>query len=163
MKINSNFRNIKNLYLMINLIQIPYFIWPCPIFTERGPKFEGARQRQNIPLKNYEVIRVCPEVMGGLTIPRSPSEKKGERVINSENIDVTKEFEIGASKTLEIALKNNVKIAILKKNSPSCGCGKIYNGTFTHTITNGDGITTTLLKKHGIITLNEDNYKDYNW
>ena len=114
-------------------------------------------------LKNYEVIRVCPEVMGGLTIPRSPSEKKGERVINSENIDVTKEFEIGASKTLEIALKNNVKIAILKKNSPSCGCGKIYDGTFTHTITNGDGITTTLLKKHGIITLNEDNYKDYNW
>ena len=112
-------------------------------------------------LKDYEVITVCPEVMGGLPIPRVPSEIKDEKVINERNIDVTSEFILGAKKTLEIAKANNIKVAILKKNSPSCGYGTIYDGTFTHTKINGDGITSKLLKENGIIILNEDNYKEY--
>ena len=112
-------------------------------------------------LDNFEVIKVCPEVMGGLLIPRSPSEINGNKVINNENSDVTNEFILGARKTLEIAKNNNIKVAILKKNSPSCGSGTIYDGTFTHTKITGDGITTRLLKENGIMVLNEDNYKDY--
>lgn len=112
-------------------------------------------------LKDYEIIKVCPEILGGLSIPRIPSEIRNNRVINKKNIDVTKEFKLGAEKTLEIAKKENVKVAILKKNSPSCGSGTIYDGTFTHTKINDDGITSKLLKENNIVILNEDNYKEY--
>ena len=112
-------------------------------------------------LKNYEVIKVCPECLGGLTVPRLPSEILHDKVINEEGTDVTKEFNEGAQKTLELAQREDIKIAILKRNSPSCGEGSIYDGTFTHTVTKGDGITTKLLKENGIIVLNEKNYKEY--
>ena len=112
-------------------------------------------------LKKYEIIKVCPEVMGGLMIPRIPSEIKDDIVINECEVDVTKEYQLGAMKTLKIAKENNIKVAILKKNSPSCGCGKIYDGTFTHTLIDGDGVTAKLLKENGIVVLNEDNYEEY--
>ena len=111
-------------------------------------------------LKNHEVIKVCPEVLGGLSIPRIPSEIRNNKVINKDNIDVTKEFILGAEKTLEIVKENNIKLAILKKNSPSCGSGTIYDGTFTHTKISGDGITAKLLKENGIKIFNEDNYME---
>jgi uncharacterized protein YbbK (DUF523 family) len=114
-------------------------------------------------LKDYEIIKVCPEVMGGLNIPRSPAEIKDDKVINQDGVDVTKEFYEGAFKTLQIALDNDIKFAILKKNSPSCGYGQIYDGTFSHTLTKGDGITSMLLRKYGVIVLNEDNYREYKW
>ena len=114
-------------------------------------------------LKNYAVIRVCPEIMGGLSVPRSPSEIKNGKVINQDKVDVTKEFNLGAQKTLEIALQNDIKVAILKANSPSCGYNCIYDGTFSHTLKKGNGVTAELLKKHGVIVLNEDNYKEYEW
>lgn len=114
-------------------------------------------------LKNHEVIKVCPEVAGGLSIPRNAAEIKDGKVISVDNGDVTKEFIEGAKKTLEMALQNNIKIAILKKNSPSCGYGSIYDGTFSHTIIEGYGVTAKLLRKHGIVILNEENYKEYKW
>ena len=130
-------------------------------------KYDGTNNKNDELiefLKYYEVIKVCPECFGGLPIPRSPAEINNEKVINKERIDVTNEFRLGANKTLEIAKKNGIKIAILKKNSPSCGSNKIYDGTFTHTLIDGDGITARLLKENGIIVLNEDNYKEYkNW
>lgn len=112
-------------------------------------------------LKDYEVIKVCPEVMGGLAIPRVPSEIKNGKVINQEGVDVTHKYQLGALKTLEIAKDNNIKIAILKSNSPSCGSGKIYDGTFSKTLISGDGVTTKLLKENKIIVLNEENFIDY--
>ena len=112
-------------------------------------------------LENYEVISVCPEVMGGLNTPRVSSEIVNNKVITKEGMDVTNAFTLGASKTLEIAKENDIKVAILKKNSPSCGNNTIYDGTFTHTIISGDGITAKLLKENDIIVLDEDNYKEY--
>ena len=112
-------------------------------------------------LKDYEVIKVCPECLGGLTTPRIPAEILHDKVINEEGTDVTKEYNEGALKTLEIAKENDIKVAILKRNSPSCGFHAIYDGTFTHTITNGDGITAKLLNEKGIKVLNENNYKEY--
>lgn len=111
-------------------------------------------------LKDYEIIKVCPEVFGNLKIPRVPAEIVGNRVINMEGIDVTNEYLLGAEKALRIAKDNNVKIAILKKNSPSCGSSKVYDGTFSHTLIEGDGITAKILKDNGIIVYNEDNYND---
>lgn len=97
-----------------------------------------------------EFIPVCSEVLGGLPIPRIPSEIVGDKVINEINLDVTNHFLEGAEKVLQIAKDNNVKYAIFKERSPSCGVHQIYNGKFERTATEGKGITTRLLEKNGI-------------
>ena len=112
--------------------------------------------------EKYNLIEICPEVMGGLSIPRIPCEIIENKVINKEGIDCTEQYSIGAKLSLEIAKKNNCKYAILKENSPSCGFGTIYDGTFTSTKKKGNGITANLLYKNGIVVLNENNfYKEF--
>ncbi len=74
--------------------------------------------------------------------------------------DYTEVFMLGAQKTLEIAQKNGIRTAILRSKSPSCGCGKIFDGTFSETLIDGDGVTTTLLKEHGIQCMNEKEFLD---
>lgn len=106
--------------------------------------------------EKYNIITICPEVDGGLTTPRIPSEIVGNKVINKAGLDVTKEYLKGASIALEKSLSNNVKFAVLKAKSPSCGCGLIYDGTFTHNLINGDGVTTKLLKEHNIQVYTEE-------
>ncbi len=101
-------------------------------------------------LKDYEIIPICPEIMGGLPTPRLAAEAKGNRVINTEGQDVTRNFQKGAEETLFLAKKYDVKKALLKARSPSCGNGKVYDGTFTKTLIDGDGITTKILKENGI-------------
>ena len=107
-------------------------------------------------LKDYEIVLICPEVMGGLPTPRVPSEIKDGRVVNKDGKDVTDFFVTGAEETLFLAKKYNIKKALLKTKSPSCGNGKIYDGTFTDTLTKGDGITAKLLKSKGIEVYSED-------
>ena len=107
-------------------------------------------------VKNREAIPVCPEQLGGLEIPRVPSEIKGDRVISKEGRDVTAQFEKGAEESLKIALSNNCKEAILKSKSPSCGCGKVYDGTFSGKLIEGDGIFTRLLKKNNFRVITEE-------
>lgn len=105
--------------------------------------------------EKYELIVCCPEVDGGLSIPRNPSEIKGNKVISSMGVDVTKEFNIGAKKALELVKKYNIKKALLKEGSPSCGTNYIYDGTFTGTKINGLGVTAKLLKENGVLLFNE--------
>lgn len=106
--------------------------------------------------EKYNLIAICPEVDGGLPIPRIPSEIVNDKVINEAGIDVTNEYNLGAKKALDKALENNVKKAILKAKSPSCGCGYIYDGSFTHTLIKGDGVTTKLFKENNIKVLTEE-------
>ena len=101
-------------------------------------------------LKDYDCIPICPEIFGGLPTPRSASEIKNNRVINKEGKDVTENFLRGAEETLKLAKKYNIKKALLKAKSPSCGNGLIYDGTFTNQLIDGDGITTKILKENGI-------------
>lgn len=101
-------------------------------------------------LKGHDLIPVCPEIMGGLQTPRTPSEIQEDQVITKDGRNVTKQYQKGAEETLKIAKLYNCKNAILKEKSPSCGCGKIYDGTFTGTLIDGDGITARLLKEHGV-------------
>ena len=101
-------------------------------------------------LKDYDVIAICPEIMGGLPTPRCPAEKIGDKVITKEEIDVTEQYVKGANECLFLAKKYNVKKALLKLRSPSCGYGQIYDGTFSHTLVDGNGITAELLKNNGI-------------
>ena len=100
--------------------------------------------------EKYELIPVCPEQMGGLPTPRVPSERAGDRVLNREGADVTDAFRLGAEKALETALAHGIKRAVLQERSPSCGCGTIYDGTFSGTLIPGDGVTAELLREHGV-------------
>ncbi len=106
----------------------------------------------------HKLIPVCPEVLGGLQTPRAPAEICGSRIINSEGADVTAQYTLGAQKTLEIASENKCTIAILKEKSPSCGRGLIYDGSFSRTLTDGDGITAKLLIDNGITVIGESQY-----
>lgn len=101
-------------------------------------------------LEKYEVIPICPEVWGGLTTPRDPSEIVGDKVLSNKGKDVTENYKRGAIETLNLAKSLNITKAILRAKSPSCGNGKIYDGTFTSTLIDGDGVTTKLLKENGI-------------
>ena len=101
-------------------------------------------------LKDYEIIPICPEIMGRLPTPSPAGEQLHNKVINIEGKDITKEFIKGAEETLYLAKKYNIKKALLKAKSPSCGNGKIYDGTFSNKLIDGDGITTKLLKENGI-------------
>ncbi len=106
-------------------------------------------------INKYNLIPFCPEVTGGLPTPRPPSEIVGDKVLNTEHQDVTKQYKKGAEEALHIAKLYKCKYAILKEKSPSCGSGLIHNGKFDGGLTSGDGITAKLLKKNGIIVLGE--------
>lgn len=101
-------------------------------------------------LKYYEIIPICPEIMGGLPTPRVGAERLKDKVITKDGRDVTKQYIKGAEECLFLAKKYNVKKALLKLRSPSCGNKKIYDGTFTHTVIDGNGVTAELLKNNGI-------------
>ena len=103
-----------------------------------------------------ELLPVCPEVLGGLSIPRVPCEIKDGRVYTRDGRDVTRQFMTGAKKTLAIAKASGAEKAFLKQRSPSCGCGRIYDGSFSGNIIPGDGITAVLLKQNGIEVFTEE-------
>lgn len=106
--------------------------------------------------KEEILVPVCPEQLGGLTTPRDPAEQRGENVFTESGKDVSENFQKGAREVLRIVRLFNVKEAIMKQRSPSCGCGQIYDGTFFGKIIKGDGVTTALLKKNGIKVISEE-------
>lgn len=106
--------------------------------------------------ENFELFLVCPESDGGLTTPRNPSEQQGEKVVSNKGVDVTTEFNLGAKIALDVALKNNIKYALLKESSPSCGTNLIYDGTFSGKKINGMGVAAKLLKENGILVFSEN-------
>jgi len=109
--------------------------------------------------KRYNLFSFCPEVQGGLPIPRSPCEiisTSTLKIINKKNENQTKAFVLGASKALDLCKKENITKALLKSNSPSCSSKLIYDGTFTNKKIKGIGVTTRLLKENGIVVLDEN-------
>lgn len=127
-------------------------------------KYNGSSNYNEAIVKlkeNYELIPICPEVLGGLPIPRIPAERIGNKVINKSQVDVTNNYHLGALKALKILKNENIDIAILKSKSPSCGKEYIYDGTFTSSLVEGNGVTTDLFLDNGITVLNEFNFKDY--
>jgi uncharacterized protein YbbK (DUF523 family) len=115
-----------------------------------------------------KAIPICPEVLGGLSIPREPAEIVGgegedvldghAKVITNNGIDVTEQFMKGANETLKIALDLNATMVILKERSPSCGSSMIYSGEFNGSKKKGTGVTAALLKRNGIQVLSEENF-----
>ena len=100
--------------------------------------------------RRHEVIPVCGEIFGGLPTPRLPSERREGGVFASDGGDVTDAFRRGAEEVVRLARLTGAQAAILKERSPSCGCGHIYDGSFSGTLVPGDGVTARLLKAHGI-------------
>ncbi|AXH09816.1 hypothetical protein CP960_07595 [Malaciobacter halophilus] len=112
-------------------------------------------------INEFKIFSICPEVSGGLSIPRPPSEIVNDKVITTDGLDVTKMFNKGALNTLSYCKDNNIKIAILKSKSPSCGNSMVYDGTFTSTLKKSKGITTKLLQENGIKVFNETQLEQF--
>lgn len=109
-------------------------------------------------LSDHEIVAICPEVEGGLSTPRPPAEIVGERVLRENGEDVTEAFVKGAERVVKLARENNVSQAILKSRSPSCGCGQVYDGSFSGQLTPGDGITARVLKAAGITCISDEDF-----
>ena len=126
-------------------------------------RYDGGNSRDENAISLHqsdELIPVCPEETGGLPTPRPAVEIVGgdgndvldgkARVLTADGVDKTEEFLKGAQFALELAQSQSATSVILKSKSPSCGCGEIYDGSFSRTLISGDGVTTALLKRHGI-------------
>ncbi len=123
-----------------------------------GCRYDGKHKADPkiLALKDkYNLIPVCPEIYGGLPTPRVPSERIGDRVMMKDGHDVTENYQRGAFEALELCRIFNIKTAILKERSPSCGKGMIYDGSFTSTLTARHGVTAEMLILKGIRVLGE--------
>lgn len=100
--------------------------------------------------EKYYLIPICPEQLGGLPTPRAPSEIIGERVVSCTGIDVTAEYRRGAAEALRLSQLFGCKKAILKERSPSCGFGRVYDGSFSGRLVDGNGVAAALLAANGI-------------
>ena len=122
-------------------------------------KYSGGSNRSEKVLaflEGHEVFPVCPEVMGGLPVPRPPAEIVDGKVINREGASVDEEFRLGAGMALEIAKREKIDLAILQPRSPSCGVKEIYDGSFTGKRIPGSGVCASLLRENGFAVMDAD-------
>ena len=120
-------------------------------------KYNGGNNRSQKVLdyiEGHEVIPVCPEVTGGMPVPRVPVELKNSRAINRDGEDVTEFFQKGVKLTME--KMQDIDLAILQPRSPSCGCKQIYDGSFTKTMIEGKGMFAQALAEVGIPMMDGD-------
>ena len=102
-------------------------------------------------------LPVCPECLGGLGVPRPPCEVRGGRVFNTEGRDCTLAFQAGAQLALNVAQTRGCREAILKARSPSCGYGRVYDGSFSGKLCDGSGVFASLLREKGVRIWTEEN------
>ena len=112
-------------------------------------------------LQTHEIIKVCPEVLGGLPTPRPSAEIVDGQVMNTEGKNITKEFSLGAQKAFEIVQKENPDLIILQSRSPSCGIKQIYDGTFSGNKILGHGLFAELCIKAEYKVLDIEDIDDY--
>lgn len=129
-------------------------------FLGQNVRYNGESKALLNPLlslwkKENRLIGICPEVAGGLTVPRAPAEKQGASVITCDGDDVTQQFMLGAKKALALCQLHNIRFALLKESSPSCGSSTIYDGTFSASKIKGQGLCTQLLEQNGVRVFSE--------
>ncbi len=126
-------------------------------------RYDGA-SREHVMVEKlaerYELVPVCPEQLGGLSTPRPPAERRDGRVVTREGADVTEQYRRGAEETLRLCRLLGCEAAVLKERSPSCGHGEIYDGTFSGTLTAGDGVSAELLSACGIPVYGESQIEE---
>lgn len=112
----------------------------------------------------HTLIPVCPEIYGGLPTPRTPCEIVGGRVLSKDGADRTDAYRRGAAEALRLAGALGCRAALLKARSPACGSGEVYDGSFSGTLTAGDGVAAAALRAAGIAVFGEDRLPDLeNW
>ncbi len=136
----------------------------------RPVRYDGKASKGHALLNQLQadgrVILVCPEVSGGLSVPRPAAEIVGgdgsdvlnghAKVLTADGVDVTEAFVDGAKHALALAKAHNVQAVVLKAKSPSCGSLEIYDGTHTGTLIVGLGITAALLRREGFAVYTDD-------
>lgn len=140
----------------------PLIVSACLLGT--ACRYDGASKPADriITLKDkYNLIPVCPEILGGLPTPRTPCEVKNGCVFSRDGFDRTAQYLKGANEVLRLARFFGCEAALLKERSPACGSGKIYDGSFSGALTDGDGICAALLKKHGITVYGESRIDEF--
>ena len=114
-------------------------------------RYDGQSKRMD----GLERLLALPISLGGLPTPRMPAERQGERVRALDGRDVTENYRRGAEEALRLAQLLGARTALLKERSPSCGCGAIYDGSFTGALVPGRGVAAALLQESGIEVFGE--------
>lgn len=126
-------------------------------------KYSGGNNRNESLmrlLQGHEVYMLCPEVMGGLPVPRHASERSGERVISDDGRDVSREYEEGTRLCMRMIREYDIELVILKAGSPACGKDQIYDGTFSHTLVSRDGTLAEAVRAAGIPLFSEEEQEE---
>ncbi len=126
-------------------------------------KYNGGNNQNDLLLrlvKNHTVIPVCPEVLGGLPVPRIPAEIVNGTVTNRNGESVDGAFRAGAEKALALAKQEKPDLIILQSRSPSCGVKEIYDGTFSGTLVPGMGVFAALAKEAGFKVIDIEDVKE---
>jgi uncharacterized protein YbbK (DUF523 family) len=105
----------------------------------------------------YNLVFICPEIMAGMSVPREPIEFLNDRIIDKAGNDLTESFDMVKEEISKLVQKHNIKYALLKDFSPSCGSTEIYDGSFTGKTIKGDGIISRALKSSGVKVFSEKN------
>ncbi len=124
-------------------------------------RYDGKAKGVQHPLlrqwqQEGRLVQVCPETAGGLDVPRAPAERRDDQVITVEGQNVTREFRLGAESALALSRRFNIRLALLKANSPSCGNEQVYDGQFRGKLVPGQGVCAELLRQAGVQVFNED-------
>lgn len=147
---------MKGFYLMNLLVSACLLGYACRYDSKSKPNENVLALKEK-----FTLIPFCPEIYGGLATPRDPAERQGDRVVTKKHLDVTTAYQKGASEALKLAQATNCHYAILKEKSPSCGKGKIYDGSFQKKLISGNGITTELLLKNKIAVFGESELEQF--
>ena len=126
-------------------------------------RYDGRDNRVEAIARLYQqgrVQAVCPEVQGGLPVPRTPCELCGGRVLDRDGGDRTDAFLQGAQKALQLAVWAGARVAVLKEGSPSCGCRRIYDGSFSGVKIPGMGVAARLFQQEGIRVFSENELEE---
>jgi uncharacterized protein YbbK (DUF523 family) len=112
-------------------------------------------------VESGEAVAVCPELLGGLDVPREPCEirvdgRRAQKIVTRSGADCTRKYMKGARKTLRIVRSLHIEKAILKSRSPSCGYGVVHDGEFSGALVNGNGVTAALLLREGVRIYTEE-------
>lgn len=127
-------------------------------------KYSGGNNRSEDVLsfvRGHEVIAVCPEVLGGLSVPRPSAEIVDGVVMNKNGESVDAQFRSGVEKALEMIRGRRIDLAVLQPRSPSCGVRQVYDGTFSGRLREGSGLLAQALKELGVPVVDADRLGDY--
>lgn len=126
-------------------------------------RYDGASREHPLAkglAERHTLVPVCPEQLGGLSTPRPPAERRDGLVVTRDGADVTEQYRRGAEEALRLCRGLGCEAAVLKERSPSCGCGEIYDGTFSGALTAGDGVTAELLRSGGVPVCGESQMEE---